>query len=156
MNTQSKIYRVFICGMVYPPKQLQPVSFISKLCSGETHTPPNKTIGSTKAWFVFLATSVGTVGTSFQFFLHRTNGALAQSMAIISEADAQRTVCLHAAHKALEAKSLQCVDDLVTFDTRIIHLMFLLFDVATCFDLGRSSSGCVSDNDLLRSKHVAT
>jgi hypothetical protein len=43
----------------------------------------------------------------------------------------------------------QCVDNPVTFNTRIIHLMFLLFDAATCFDLSRSSSGYISLGELL-------
>jgi hypothetical protein len=47
--------------------------------SRQTQTPPDPTIGSTIASFAFLPTRVATVGTSFQFFPHRTNGALVQS-----------------------------------------------------------------------------
>jgi hypothetical protein len=47
--------------------------------SRQTHTPPDPIAGVTIVSFAFLVTRVATVRTWFEFFPHRTNGALVQS-----------------------------------------------------------------------------
>jgi hypothetical protein len=47
--------------------------------SRQTQTPPDPTTGAIIASFVFLASSVATVRTWFQFLPHRTNGATVKS-----------------------------------------------------------------------------